>query len=80
MQWSGNPSFWSNYYSDHFIWEMNPFQIYGGIYSKVVHGLNHYFESGFKYFERGFPLQNEVIPNWKVSPLKEWISTLIEST
>ena len=44
-----------------------------GIHSKVVSsGLNHSFESGFHYFERGFSLQTKWSLIWL---LKEWIST-----
>ena len=35
-------------------------------------GLNHSFEGGFYYFERGFPLQKKGSLIWL---LKEWIST-----
>ena len=33
-----------------------------GIYSKVVVWITH--ESGFLFFQHGFPLQSEVIPNY----------------
>ena len=69
-------SFWSHIRPSLHL-ELNPLPNYSGIHSKVVIWSLFWdwihFESGFHYFERGFPLQNEVIPN--MTPIKEWIST-----